>query len=85
MCYDGHVQSTTSSFRISKELSRRLSHAAQRCRKGKNAILIEALSTHLSTLEREWLAAEARRQSELVSQHEREHDWYELADTSGWK
>ena len=83
MSYNQHMQSMTSSFRISKELNRRLSHTAQRCGKGKNAIIIEALSQYLSTVEREWLAAEARRQSGLVSRNEREHDWYELADISG--
>ena len=79
------MPSITSSFRISEELSRRLSDAAARCGKGKNAILVEALSRYLMAIDRDWLAAEARRQSELVSRHEREAGWYQVADTSGWK
>jgi predicted DNA-binding protein len=70
---------------MSKELQRELSEAAERTGKGKNAIIIEALVKHLHAMERKSLAAEARRQSELVSRHERDHDWYRMADTSGWK
>ena len=69
---------------MSEELRRELSEAAQRTGKGKNAIIVEALARYLKALERESLAREARRQSELVSKSERDGDWYELADTSGW-
>lgn len=75
----------TSSFRMSMELQRALSNAAERTGKGKNAIIIEALVKYLQAMERESLAAEARRQSELVSKNERDADWYGLADTSGWR
>ena len=79
------MPSITSSFRISEELQRRLSDAARRTGKGKNAILVEALTKHLDSLERTRLAVEARRQSELVSRHEQDESWYEMGDTSGWK
>jgi predicted DNA-binding protein len=79
------MPSVTSSFRISEELQRELSDAAQRTGKGKNAIIVEALTKYLKTLERESLAKEARRQSKLVSKNEQDADWYELADTAGWR
>ena len=85
VCYDESVSSVTSSFRMSKELQRVLSDAAQRTGKGKNAIIIEALVKYLKAMERESLAAEARRQSELVSRNEQDTDWYGMADTSGWR
>jgi predicted DNA-binding protein len=68
---------------MSQELQRELSEAAQRSGKGKNAIIIEALVKHLKAMERESLAEEARRQSELISRNEQDADWYGLADTSG--
>jgi predicted DNA-binding protein len=70
---------------MSRELQRELSEAAERTGKGKNAIIIEALMKHLHAMERESLAAEARRQSELVSRHERDADAYGIADTTGWR
>jgi predicted DNA-binding protein len=70
---------------MSKELLRALSDAAERTGKGKNAIIIEALVKHLREMERQSLAGEARRQSELVSRNEHEAGWYGLADTSGWR
>ena len=85
MCYTENVTSVTSSFRMSRELQRELSDAAERTGKGKNAIIIEALVKHLHAMERQSLAAEARRQSELVSRNEHDADWYGLADTSGWR
>ena len=78
------MPSVTSSFRMSKELQLVLADAAQRTGKGKKAIIIEALVKHLQAMERESLAEEARRQSELVSRNEQEADWYGMADTSGW-
>jgi predicted DNA-binding protein len=75
----------TSSFRMSKELQRELADAAERTGKVKNAIIIEALVKHLHAIERESLALEARRQSELVSRNKHDADWYGLADTSGWR
>ena len=85
VCYSGSVPSVTSSFRMSQDLQRALSDAAERTGKGKNAIIIEALVKYLSAMERQSLAWEARRQSELVSRNESEADWYGLADTSGWR
>ena len=85
MCYTRDVPSVTSSFRMSKELQRELSEAAVRTGKAKNAIIIDALAKYLHAMERESLAKEARRQSELVSRGEPDADWYGLADTSGWR
>ena len=79
------MPSVTSSFRMSKELQGQLSDAAERTGKGKNAIIIEALVTYLRGMERQSLAEEARRQSELVSRNEQDAGWYRLADTSGWR
>ena len=62
-----------------------LADAAQRTGKGNNAIIIEELVKHLKAMERESLAEEARRQSELVSRNEQDADWYGMADTSGWR
>jgi predicted DNA-binding protein len=70
---------------MSKELQRELSAAAERTGQGKNAIIIEALTKYLHAMERESLAKEARRQSELVSRNDRDAGWYGLADTSGWR
>jgi predicted DNA-binding protein len=66
-------------------LQQRLSEAVERTGKPKNAILVEALTKHLEALDHTMLAAEARRQSDLVSRHQADDDWYNLADTSGWK
>ena len=79
------MPSVTSSFRMSQELQRKLSAAAERTGKAKNAMIVEALVTYLHSLERQSLAEEARRQSELVSSHEQDADWYGLADTAGWR
>ena len=79
------MTSVTSSFRMSKELQRALAEAAERTGKGKNAIIIEALVQYLHSMERQSLAEEAQRQSELVSRNEQDADYYALADTSGWK
>src|ERR1019366_3268113 len=82
VCYGESMPSVTSSFRMSKELQRVLADAARRTGKGKNAIIIEALVKHLNAMERESLAEEARRQSELVSRREQDAGWYGIADTS---
>jgi predicted DNA-binding protein len=79
------MASVTSSFRMNKDLELRLCQAVERTGKGKNAIIIEALLQYLHSMERQTLAIEARRQSELVSRHEQQAEWYGLADTSGWK
>jgi predicted DNA-binding protein len=70
---------------MSGELQRELSDAAQRAGKPKNALIVEALTNYLHAMERQSLAQEARRQSELVSRNEHDASWYGLADTSGWK
>jgi predicted DNA-binding protein len=70
---------------MSKDLQRELSVAAERTGKPKNAIIIEALAKYLQSIERQSLAKEARRQSELVSRNEHDDDYYGMADTSGWR
>ena len=85
MCYTTNMSSVTSSFRMSKELQRQLSHAAARTGKAKNAIIVDALVQYLQAMERQSLAEEARRQSELVSKSEHDDAWYGMADTSGWR
>jgi predicted DNA-binding protein len=85
VCYSKTMASVTSSFRMSKDLQRELSDAAERTGKRKNAIIIEALVKYLQAMERASLAEEAQRQSELVSRNEHDADWYGLADTSGWR
>jgi predicted DNA-binding protein len=85
VCYKHNVPSVTSSFRMSKELQRQLSEAAERAGKGKNAIIIEALATYLHAMERQSLVEEAHCRSELVSRKEHDAGWYGLADTSGWR
>ena len=62
-----------------------MSDAAERTGKGKNAIIVEALVKYLRAMERQSLAVEAQRQSELVSRNEPDAGWYGLADTSGWR
>ena len=85
MRYAEGMLSVTSSFRMSKELQRVLSDAAERTGKRKNAIIIEALANYLKAMERKSLAEEARRQSEVVSRKAQDADCYEMADTSGWR
>jgi predicted DNA-binding protein len=48
--YAENVGTATSSFRMSKELQRKLSEAEARTGKGKNAIIVEALEKHLHTI-----------------------------------
>jgi len=52
-----------------------LADASVRTGKGKNAIIIEALVKYLQSIERQSLAKEARRQSELVSRNEHGDDY----------
>jgi predicted DNA-binding protein len=79
------MSSVTSSFRMSRELQRELSDAAERTGKAKNAIIVDALVKYLHAMERQSLAEEAQRQSKLVSRNAHDSDWYRLADTSGWR
>jgi predicted DNA-binding protein len=67
LCYTGVVASSTSSFRLPNELKEQLETTAQRMNKGKNWVINQALKEYLSRHDREWLRAEARRQSLLAS------------------
>jgi len=77
------MSTVTSSFRMSKELRRVFSNAAERTGTRKNAIIIEALVKYLNAMKCESLAAEARPQSELVSWNQ--PDRYGITDTTGWR
>jgi len=83
--YTEGMRSVTSSFRMSSDLAQELANAATRSGKGKNAIIVEALRRYLDEIDRGTLAAEARRQSLLVSGAGPEMEWYDLADVSGWR
>jgi predicted DNA-binding protein len=65
------MASVTSSFRMSEELQRELSDAAERTGRAKNAIIIEALVTSSHAMERQSLAEEARRQWQPCFQERR--------------
>ena len=81
------VRSTTSSFRISNELRVQLEEAVHRLKRGKNAIITEALQEYLNRIDQQRFLEEARRQSILASAApgEDEDAWLAHADTRGWK
>ena len=81
------MPSSTSSFRISDELRLRLEEASRDLRKGKNWIINRALEEYRDRTSRADLAAEARRQSQLVSRRRSPDDafWAEQHDDSGWQ
>jgi predicted DNA-binding protein len=81
------MKSTTSSFRISTELVRRLEQATRKTKRGKNAIIIQALQEYLDRHDRSRFLEEARRQSLLASSIPDEHQdvWLNNADVRGWK
>jgi predicted transcriptional regulator len=81
------MRTVTSSFRMSRDLRRRLEETARSLKKRKNWIIIEALEEYLQRKHRAALAAEARRQSLLVraAEHEDDNFWDQLADTNGWQ
>lgn len=78
--------SVTKTFRFPEDLEQRLQRAAARLARKPNAIMIKALDDYLRRLERQDLAAEARRQSLLVSgSRVRDEFWERAANASGWK
>lgn len=81
------MKSSTSSFRISNELRAKLDEAARRLKRGKNAIIVEALQEYLDKVNYQRFLQEARRQSVLASavSNEDEEFWLDQADTRGWK
>ncbi len=82
------MKSVTTSIRLDTSLAARLEQAASRLSRGKNWIVTSALQAYLEKLDRGDLAAEARRQSALVSRCRRRKEdtaWADTADTAGWK
>ena len=87
LCYTIPVKSTTSSFRISLKLRAQLEEASQRLKRGKNAIITQALEEYLQKISKKRLLEEARRQSILASSSAapEEDAWLDHADTRGWR
>ncbi|MBY0373839.1 MAG: ribbon-helix-helix domain-containing protein [Bryobacteraceae bacterium] len=81
------MPTSTSSFRIEEDLRIRLEQAARATKRGKNALINEALTEYLNRIDQEAWIAEAQRQSRLVSARmtEDEQFWMEQADLRGWK
>lgn len=65
------MPSVTTSVRLDEQLAKRLERAAVRLSRGKNWIVTRALEEYLAKINRDDLAAEARRQSRLVARAER--------------
>jgi len=65
------MTSVTTSIRIDQQLSKRLERAAARLSRGKSWVIAQALKEYLAKVNRDGLAAEARRQSLLVARAER--------------
>lgn len=81
------MPTSTSSFRIEEELRVRLEQASRSTKRGKNAIINEALKEYLDGLDQEAWIAEAQRQSRVASARmtDDEKFWSEQADLRGWK
>ena len=75
------MASSTSSFRVPDELRRRLERAARRMSKKKNWIINRALEEYLERHSQVDLRQEARRQSLLASQKQRQDEgpWQKAA------
>ena len=82
------MPSSISSVRMPDELRYRLERTARHLKKGKNWIINQALDEYMRKVDQDTLAAEARRQSLLVSsieQRESDEFWERISDTRGWK
>jgi predicted DNA-binding protein len=79
--------SSTSSFRISDDLKQQLETASRSMKKRKNWILTRALEEYLQRRSPSSPAAEARRQSLLVSRKDSDDSafWERLADDRDWE
>lgn len=79
--------STSTSVRLSKELSRELARKARSSKRGKNWVIKEALELYLLGSAQDNLRDEARRQSLLASKRSPvDGSWGEQGgDTDGWK
>lgn len=76
--------STTTSIRLSDDLRFELETVSAQLHRGKNWVISEALRLYFASFKNASLAAEARRQSLLVSQKDRDDTLWEDADTQGW-
>jgi len=85
VCYTEGVPSVTSSFRMSKELQRDLSDAAERTGKGKNAIIIEALCKSPACDGKRIACRGGATSIRACFQERADADWYGLADPAGWR
>jgi len=65
------MASVSTSVRIEQQLAQRLERAAARLSRGKNWIVTRALEEYLAKVNKDDLAAEARRQSKLCARAER--------------
>jgi predicted DNA-binding protein len=79
--------STTTSIRLSKELSEELARKARSTKRGKNWIIKEALELYLLGTSQDALRLEARRQSLLAAKRTpADAKWAEQGgDPDGWK
>lgn len=77
----------TSRVRMSLELRKRLEQTARTLKRRKNWIITQAIEEYLQKWHKAALAAEARRQSMLVSAKTAgdEDFWEEQADSRGWR
>lgn len=79
------AKGTTTSVRLPPQLVDQLEHACISLHRGKNWIIIRALEEYLSTLSKQSLMVEAKRQSILASKEDKKNEtWDEDTDTSGW-
>jgi predicted DNA-binding protein len=65
------MASVTTSIRLDAQLARRLEKTASRLSRGKNWVIARAIEEYLARVNRDDLAAEARRQSLLLARAER--------------
>ena len=82
------MATSISSIRLPNELRDRLERTARHLKKGKNWIINQAIDEYLRKVDREALAAEARRQSLLANsaaEHAQGDFWESIADTRGWR
>jgi metal-responsive CopG/Arc/MetJ family transcriptional regulator len=81
--------STVLTIRVPVALEKRISREARRRRQSRSEVARAALEAGLGGSEAGGLAAEARRQSLLVSRHPSERETLDFllhaADTAGWK
>ena len=81
------ASSITTSIRLSHELREALDQAARHLRRGRNSLITEALRTYLTSLRRQDLVDEARRQSLLASTRDvgkHPGDWEDSMDEADW-